>query len=580
MFAGKVVAAACFSNSAGTGTSLCPNGAASQTGDGAAEATTAACINGGGNLCTHGSHVAAIAAGRNSNVQPGEPVSGVAREAALYPVQVFTRFSDDATCGAGAAPCLRASTSDTIGALEHLYGNRNAGGRTLAAINMSLGSDLSATACDGDPEKPVIDLLRAAGVLTVISAGKRGQPQPGRASRLHLQRGDGRRHHQDRHRRGLFQHGPDGGSAGAGRSERRHALHVRRRQSRHPFRGSAAAAGSGTAFYACMSGTSMAAPHVAGAIAALRSACPSASADAIEAALKTTGIVIADSRAGGVSSKPRIRVDLAAQALCGAGPNLVSAVLPGSRSVAVGAPASAFATVLNAGTTTATGCGLAMSSSPSIPATFTYQTTDPSTNAPTGTPNTGADIAPGAGQSFVFALTADAPFAPTDVAIVATCGNSAPPPQIAGVNTLLVSASATPTPDIVALAAGTMPGYVDVALAPGGGRAAFAVSTSNVGAGGAITVSADTGAAALPVAATLCQTDTQARCLAPVAPAVTAVIAANATPTFSVFVECAGLVPDDPARNRCVRALSRRRRGDARPHQPRNPHALTHHTRI
>ena len=62
----------------------------------------------------------------------------------------------------------------------------------------------------------------------------------------------------------------------------------------------------------------MAAPHVAGAIAAIRSACPSATADAIENALKSTGTPITDTRPGGSQTKPRIRVDLAVQSLgCG-----------------------------------------------------------------------------------------------------------------------------------------------------------------------------------------------------------------------------------------------------------------------
>ena len=59
----------------------------------------------------------------------------------------------------------------------------------------------------------------------------------------------------------------------------------------------------------------MATPHVAGAIAAVRSACPSATADAIENALKSTGTPITDTRPGGTQTKPRIRVDLAVQSL-------------------------------------------------------------------------------------------------------------------------------------------------------------------------------------------------------------------------------------------------------------------------
>src|SRR5262249_39364770 len=97
--AAKVVAEACFSNSAGTGVSLCPNGQRSQTGRGAADPTVPACQN--MFLCSHGMAVAGIAAGLNSTPgnPAGSPANGVARNASIVAVQVFTRFDDDAICG-------------------------------------------------------------------------------------------------------------------------------------------------------------------------------------------------------------------------------------------------------------------------------------------------------------------------------------------------------------------------------------------------------------------------------------------------------------------------------------------------
>lgn len=63
---------------------------------------------------------------------------------------------------------------------------------------------------------------------------------------------------------------------------------------------------------------------------------------------------------------------------------------------------------------------------------------------------------------------------------------------ITGVNTLLLSASNTATPDIVALAATATPTLT--AVIPGAtGSVAFSVATVNVGSSGAITVTADTG---------------------------------------------------------------------------------------
>jgi hypothetical protein len=66
--------------------------------------------------------------------------------------------------------------------------------------------------------------------------------------------------------------------------------------------------------------------------------------------------------------------------------------LPSSRSPQVGGtPATAFATIINAGSSTATACGIAAVSF--VPAKADYQTTDPRTNALTGTLNTPIDIA-------------------------------------------------------------------------------------------------------------------------------------------------------------------------------------------
>ena len=158
---------------------------------------------------------------------------------------------------------------------------------------------------------------------------------------------------------------------------------------------------------------------------------------------------------------------------------LVSSVLPSSRSVQVGTPATAFATMINAGQSTATSCSVVPITN--IPATFLYQTTNPATNQIIGTPNTPVNVAGGAAQSFVLAFTPTAPFPPTDVQLSFDCTNSNPAPVNSGLNTLLLSASNTPVPDIVALAATTTnDGIVNIPGANGTG--AFAVATVNVGA--------------------------------------------------------------------------------------------------
>jgi matrixin len=225
-----------------------------------------------------------------------------------------------------------------------------------------------------------------------------------------------------------------------------------------------------------------------------------------------------------------------------------SAVLPSSRSVQVGVPATAFATIINAGSDTIKSCGISNMSF--IPANFDYQTTDPATNAVVGSPNSPVDIAAGAFQTYILSFIPTSPFAPTDVQMSFNCANAAPAPIITGLNTLLLSASATPVPDIVALAATTTnDGIVNVSGTNGAG--AFAVATVNVGASGSITASADTGNASLPVNIFLCQTDpANGQCISGIGPSVTTTINANATPTFGIFVQGNGDVPFDPAANR------------------------------
>jgi hypothetical protein len=227
---------------------------------------------------------------------------------------------------------------------------------------------------------------------------------------------------------------------------------------------------------------------------------------------------------------------------------LWAAVLPSSRSVQVGTPATAFATIINTDSNTATDCRILPVTS--IPATLTYQTTDPATNQVIGSGNTSVDIPAGAAQSFVFALTPTGPMAPTDVQLSFDCANTDPAPIIPGLNTLLLSASVTTTPDILALVATpTNDGIVNLSGTNGVG--AFAVASVNMGAGDTITVSADTGGAILPVSVFVCQTDPQtSACLSPPDTSVPTTILSNETPTFGIFVAAQEDISFSPETNR------------------------------
>jgi len=161
--AGKVVAEACFStaDASRSVSSYCPSGASSQIGPGAGRA----CSN-SADGCYHGTHVAGIVAGS------AEAISGVAPEASIVAIQVFSQFNTASACSPGRPPCVLAQTSDIIRALEHVYSIAST--HNIVAVNMSLGGGDSTTYCDSDPRKPIIDSLRSIGVATIIATGNNG----------------------------------------------------------------------------------------------------------------------------------------------------------------------------------------------------------------------------------------------------------------------------------------------------------------------------------------------------------------------------------------------------------------------
>jgi hypothetical protein len=232
-------------------------------------------------------------------------------------------------------------------------------------------------------------------------------------------------------------------------------------------------------------------------------------------------------------------------------PPLVAAAFPAGRSAEVGSSVTAFATITNTGASTAIGCAIAPSATVKLPSNFSYQTTDPATNTPTGTANTPVDIPAGAPQSFVITETPTKALPTLYGDFLFVCANAKVAPQTNGLNTLSVSVSVAtaPVPDVVALAASDDPGFVDIPGATGNG--VFAFATINLGTDATITASANTGATNLPVTLTLCQTDsTSGACLAAPAPGVTADMVPNAISTFAIFVTGSAAVADMPGVNR------------------------------
>jgi len=236
-----------------------------------------------------------------------------------------------------------------------------------------------------------------------------------------------------------------------------------------------------------------------------------------------------------------------AKAVTGTVPGLAAAVLPASRSVQVNVPATAFATLINTGNKAAVACQI--SPITAVTGAFSFQTTDPATNQLVGDHDTPVSIAAGSSQTFVIALTPSSPLPSTDVQLDFACGGTQAPVVVA-LDTLLLSASLDPVPDIVALAA--TPGSPLIVDLPGAtGVGVFVVAAVNVGVAGTITVTADTGGATIPIGLSLCQTNpTTSACMAAPAGSVTTTINAGATPTFGIFVAGTGAVPFDPASNR------------------------------
>ncbi|WP_433168843.1 S8 family serine peptidase [Kribbella sp. CA-247076] len=307
-FAGRIVSEACYSSvsDAANQASLCPDGTASQTGTGSADAETAQCLNGTANICTHGSHVAGIAAGSTA-AATGDPGNGVAPDADIIAIQIYHR--QNTGCD-GAPPCVRFFYSDFIAGMQRVYDLRNT--FTIAAANLSGGDDSNqSTACDTSTTKASIDLLLSAGITTTISAMNEGHPagvgEPACVSTAVAV--------------GAIDADASGNDVDtpAGYSNRGAMLDL--------FApGTSVVSSIPDDTYASFQGTSMAAPHVAGALAGLRQAYPAATAATLLGYLRDTGVDITYASGGTNVTTPRI--DLLAALQEGNNPPSVGADQP------------------------------------------------------------------------------------------------------------------------------------------------------------------------------------------------------------------------------------------------------------
>ncbi|MBT6360593.1 MAG: S8 family serine peptidase, partial [Rhodospirillaceae bacterium] len=292
---GKVVGEACFGTKQ-TGpveiVPFCPDGKTEAFGPGSGEPCT---VEG----CGHGTHVAGIVAGK------GASFSGVAPDAKLLAVQVFSKANNDPACD---APCLSSSLSDVIRGIEWVFEQRNS--FKIAAVNMSLGMGTFSESCGAasPPGASVIELLRKANIAPVIASGNNSYAA------------------------GISLPACLEGAISVGASTYNDTVAAFSNSAKFlsllaPGMSISAAQKGGIyssipgAQFINMPGTSMAAPHVAGAFAAMRSVSPAATIDQILITLQKTGKQITDQRNGVTVS--RIQIDRAVAAISTKSPDQV-----------------------------------------------------------------------------------------------------------------------------------------------------------------------------------------------------------------------------------------------------------------
>lgn len=297
---GKVVSEACYSTNMGTNpdfdssVSLCPGGAAEST----APDSGLNCDTSQIGICWHGTHVAGIAAGRDV----GRGHFGVSKDASIIAIQVFSRFNNPGNCG-GAPPCLNSYDSDIIKGLERVYALRST--FNIASVNMSFGDGNFGSYCDG--EQPAftaaVNNLRGVNIASVIASGNNGS-----TSTINFP--------------ACISTAVSVGSTADGSNFTTQDT-ISNFSNTAPILSlyapgiSIISASPGNQLRSS-AGTSMAAPHVAGAWAILKQQNTNATVPQILTALTSTGKIVTDVRSGASSRKtPRIRVDSASRQLAG-----------------------------------------------------------------------------------------------------------------------------------------------------------------------------------------------------------------------------------------------------------------------
>jgi subtilisin len=274
---GKVVSEACYSTTdpGSLATSVCPGGINST-----ANGSGVACSSGVAG-CSHGTHLAGIAAGT------GTSFSGVAKNASLVSIQVYSRIDSAAFCSPDPSPCVGAFDSDVLAGLNRVYALRHS--VKIASALIALGSGSYTSTCDAAvPDyKSAIDLLRGVGIATVVSAGNQGLSTAIEAPACVST------------------------AVSVGATDKNDQLASYSNRNPHVSLvapGTAIYSPEPGGFFSFFSGTSMSAAHVAGAWALMKGVRPTGSVPEVLSALASTAVPIPDAAAG----TTRSRIDIAA----------------------------------------------------------------------------------------------------------------------------------------------------------------------------------------------------------------------------------------------------------------------------